>query len=300
MPRKDRIDAFGVTGLLMFALLMGFNQVVIKVVNDGLQPVFAAGLRSAGAILCVALWMWLRGVRFRIAPRTFWPGIWLGLFFAVEFMLVFVALDLTSVARVSVIFYSMPVWLSLGAHLLLPGERIGAKKAVGLALAIAGVAWAMADRDAGGTAPASLVGDLCALAGAMCWAAIALVARATPVSQEPPEVQLLWQVVVSSLVLLPLAPLFGPLVREFEPIHAWGLGFLTVVVASGGFLFWFWLLKVYPASGVASFSFLSPVFGVVFGWLILGERIGPSILGALALVAVGIVLINRPARRPPR
>ncbi len=297
MPRKDGMDAFGVVGLLIFALLMGFNQVVIKVVNEGLQPVFAAGLRSAGAIICVGLWMLLRGVRFRIAPRTAWPGFLLGLFFAIEFMLVFVALDLTSVARVSVIFYSMPVWLSLGAHVLLPGDRISGKKAVGLALAIAGVAWAMADRDAGGGAPASLVGDLCALGGAMCWAAIALTARATPISAEPPEVQLFWQVVVSSLLLLPLALLFGPLVREFEPIHAWGLAFLTVVVASGGFLFWFWLLTIYPASGVASFSFLSPVFGVVFGWLILKEPVGPSIIAALALVAAGIVLINRPARR---
>ncbi|MFN3145801.1 MAG: DMT family transporter [Paracoccaceae bacterium] len=293
MPRKDRIDAFGVTGLLMFALLMGFNQVVIKVVNDGLQPVFAAGLRSAGAILCVALWMWLRGVRFRIAPRTFWPGIWLGLFFAVEFMLVFVALDLTSVA---VVRGDLRLAGRSGFGICFAGERIGAKKAVGLALAIAGRA--CIPPHARGTAPASLVGDLCALAGAMCWAAIALVARAARFSQRRRR-HLLAQVVVSSLVLLPLAPLFGPLVREFEPIHAWGLGFLTVVVASGGFLFWFWLLKVYPASGVASFSFLSPVFGVVFGWLILGERIGPSILGALALVAVGIVLINRPARRPP-
>jgi drug/metabolite transporter (DMT)-like permease len=35
---------------------------------------------------------------------------------------------------------------------------------------------------------------------------------------------------------------------------------------------------------------------VAFGWLLLGETIGPSILGALALVGAGLWLINRPGK----
>ena len=66
-----------------------------------------------------------------------------------------------------------------------------------------------------------------------------------------------------------------------------------VFIASFGCLFWFWLMKIYPASGVASFSFLSPVFAVVLGWALLGEAIGLRIWLALGLVAVGLVLINR-------
>jgi drug/metabolite transporter (DMT)-like permease len=295
MERKDRIDAFGAASLVLFSVLVGFNQVVIKVVNDGLQPVFSAGLRSTGAILCVGLWMWARGIPFRIAPGTVVPGLLLGVFFGIEFLLLFLALDLTGVARISVIFYSMPVWLTIAAHFLLPGDTITRRKALGLALALAGVAWAMADRDAGGVEP-SLAGDLAALAAAVFWAGIALVARATPISREAPEIQLFWQVVVSAVLLMAAAPFFGPLIRDLQPIHLWGLAFLTVVVVSAGFIFWFWLLKVYPASGVASFSFLAPVFGVIFGWLVLGEEIGLTIIGALVLVAAGIVLINRPAR----
>ena len=60
-----------------------------------------------------------------------------------------------------------------------------------------------------------------------------------------------------------------------------------------GFLGWFWVLSIYPASDIAAFGFLTPLFGVVFGWLILGERISVTIIGALLLVSVGIVLINR-------
>jgi drug/metabolite transporter (DMT)-like permease len=185
----------------------------------------------------------------------------------------------------------MPIWLALGAHLLLPVEQITGRKAVGLLVAFAGVAWALLSRGDSGTA--SLTGDLAALGAAMGWAAIALCAKGTRLREVRPEVQLLWQVAISAPVLLLIAPLFGELVRDLQPIHLWALAFQIVVVVSAGFIFWLWLLTIYPASGVASFSFLSPVFGVLLGWLLLGEEIGSEIIGPLVLVALGLILINR-------
>ena len=69
--------------------------------------------------------------------------------------------------------------------------------------------------------------------------------------------------------------------------------FQIFAVASFGFLIWFALIKIYPTSSVASFSFLSPVFAVILGGLILDEKIGAQIWLALGLVASGIFLINR-------
>jgi drug/metabolite transporter (DMT)-like permease len=295
MPRKDRIDAFGATSLVLFSALFGFNQVVIKTVNEGFQPVFAAGLRSLFAIPLILLWAALRGRSLRILPGTVPGGLLLGAFFTAEFLLLFTALDLTTVSRMSVIFYSMPIWLSLGAHFLIPGERMSRRKALGLAVAFAGVTWAILDRPAG-AAEASLAGDLCALGAAIGWASIGLTLRATKVREANPETQLLWQLGLSAVVLTALAPLFGPLVRDLAPIHLWGLAFQVVVIAFAAFIFWLWLMTIYPASSVAAFSFLGPVFGVFFGWLLLGEEIHPSILGALVLVAAGLWLINRPVR----
>ncbi len=294
MERKDHIDAFGAVSLIAFSALLGFNQIVIKVVNEGLQPVFSAGLRSVGATILLLLWMRLVMGGLRHVPGSGWSGVLSGSLFAFEFILLFWALDLTTVARVSVLFYSMPVWLALMAHLAIPGERIGPAKALGLALAMAGVVLALADRGAGGEA--SLAGDVMAVFGALGWAGIALVARVTPFARVQPVMQLFWQVSVSAVILMLAAPFFGPFMRDFTALTAWGMAFQILVIASGAFLFWFWLLKIYPASGVASFSFLSPVFGVAFGWLILGETVGPSLWVALALVAAGLVLINRPRR----
>lgn len=293
MEKKSQIDLFGAVALTGFALLLAFNQVVIKVTNGGLQPVFFAGLRSAGAVLCIWLWLRWRGIPLRFEKGTRLAGFTIGCVFSFEFLCLFVALDLTAVSRASVIFYSMPVWLAIMAHFVMPDDRVTPLKALGLGFALAGVALAILTRDDGA---GSFWGDLAAVGAAIGWALTALLAKASSLSRVRPEIQLMWQVGVSAPVLLIAAFFFGPFIRDLAPIHIAGLLFQIVVVVSAGFIFWLWLLSIYPASGVASFSFLSPVLAVGLGWLLLGEQVGPSLIAALILVALGILMINRPPR----
>ncbi len=293
MERKSQIDLFGAVALTGFSMLLAFNQVVIKVTNDGLQPVFFAGVRSAGAVLCIWLWMKWRGIPLRFEKGTLLAGWAIGLTFAFEFLCMFIALDLTTVSRSAVIFYSMPVWLAIMTHFVIPDDRLTPTKAVGLTLAFAGVCLAILRRAEG---DGNFWGDLAALAAAWGWALTALLAKASPLARVRPEIQLFWQVAVSAPILLLAAFFFGPFIRDLAPIHIAGLVFQIVIVVSAGFIFWLWLLSIYPASGVASFSFLTPVLAVALGWLLLGEEIGPDLIGALVLVAIGLVLINRPVR----
>lgn len=298
MERKTSLDMFGILSLTGFAVLLGVNQVAIKLGNGGFQPVFMAGIRSLGALCVLLLWMRLRGVEFRIRPGTVPSGILLGVLFAIEFSCIFFALDLTTVARTSILFYTMPVWLGFAGHFLLEGERLSPMKLAGQGLAVLGVAIAVLDR--GGPGEASLLGDALALLAAMCWAGIALLARGAPVSKTRPEMQLFWQLAISAPLLLILSLWFGPFIRDFEIYHLGLLIFQIVCIASLGFLFWFWLLSIYPASSVASFSFLTPILGVILGWVLLREELGASIIISLTLVCLGLILINRPAQDRPR
>ncbi|MBJ6373210.1 DMT family transporter [Sedimentitalea arenosa] len=290
MEQKRAIDGFGAAALIGFAAILAFNQVVIKVTGGGFGPVFQAALRSIGATVFLLIWMRLRDIPLLPPQGTLTWGLVSGLVFSFEFICIYNALDLTTVSRASIIFYSMPVWVALAGHVLLPGERLNTQRALGLALALAGVALAFADRRGG---EASLAGDLFALGAALGWAAIAIMVRVTPMQRMKPETQLLCQVAVSAVVLMALAPLFGELIRAPQWIHVAGLAFQAIVVVGLGYLMWFWLMTIYQANGVASFSFLSPVLAVFFGWAILGETIGLQIWIALALVAAGITLINR-------
>ena len=187
--------------------------------------------------------------------------------------------------------YSMPVWFAILAHFGL-GERITPVKAAGLALAFAGCALALLTRP--GTGEASLAGDLCALGAALGWALTAFVARRPVMRAEGPEMQLFWMVLVSAPILILAAPLFGPLIRDLQPLHILGLLFQSSVVVAGGFIAWLWLMSVYPSATVASFSFLTPILALLLGALIFGESLTWAILAAAVLVAAGIVLINRP------
>lgn len=290
MEQKRPVDAAGAVALVGIAALLAFNQVVIKVTGGGFGPVLQAGLRSALALVFLLGWMWVLRKPMAFPRAALAGGLITGLLFTVEFMALFAALDLTSVARVSILFYSMPVWLALGGHLLLPGERLSGARVLGLLLAMSGVVLALMERDAVHVSP---LGDALAVFAAMCWASIALVVRLTPLARVPAEMQLMSQLAISAPLLLVLAPMTGETLRTPGMLHWAGLLFQAVGVVGLGFLIWFRLLAVYQANGVASFSFLSPVLAVILGWLLLDERIGPLVWLALALVATGLVLINR-------
>ncbi|MFD0915674.1 DMT family transporter [Pseudahrensia aquimaris] len=290
--KRDRIDTFAATSLIAFSALLGLNQVMIKVVNAGLQPVFQAGLRSLIALPFVVAWCLWRGKKMGFGEGTFWPGILCGMLFGGEFILLFLALDYTTVSRTAIFFYTMPFWLAIAAHFLIPGERLTTVRVCGLVLAFAGVVLALSE-DSATLGPDALLGDFLCLIAAMMWGGIALVARTTALSKSTPEMQLIYQLLVSAPMILFASLFFGDFVRELEWYHLAILGTQSVVVVAFGFAFWFWILSVYPASDMASFGFLAPVFGVFFAWAILGDEVGPVLIVSLVMVGAGIVLVNR-------
>ena len=290
--RKKSIDTFGAASLIGFSLLLGINHIVIKLVNIGIQPIFFCGLRSLLAVFFIISWMRYKRIPIEFFSAHWKMGVLAGLVFAAEFLCLFIALDYSTVVRNSIIYYSMPLWLSLMAHFLLPIETLSRTKILGLGFAFSGVVWAVLSKS-NQKEEYTLIGDFFALGGALGWAAIILLARATDFSKIKPEMQLLWMVSVSTPILLIASLFFGDLVREFQLIHLLGLLFQSLFVVTIGFIFWLWLLSIYPASGVASFAFLTPLFGILFGWWFLDEDINSNIIIAACLVVSGIYVINK-------
>ncbi len=73
------------------------------------------------------------------------------------------------------------------------------------------------------------------------------------------------------------------------------LFYQTVIVATVSYVLWFWMIYHYQVSRLAAFTFLAPLFGVLLmSNAILGETLTPLLLAGLALVAIGIYLVNRP------
>jgi len=291
--RRPNVDAAATALLVVLCLSWGLNPVAIKVANAGIQPVLQAGLRSGVGFILVAGWCWLRGVPLFQRDGTLLAGVAVGALFAVEFILIYVGLDYTTVSRGIVFLYLMPFVVAIGAHFLIPGERLTGVRVGGLAAAFVGVVIAFSDR-LSLPGPEALIGDVLFLIAAVAWGATTLMIRTTRLNGAAPEKVLAYQLVLGAAIPLVLSPWFGPFVRE--PTWLVGVAFVyqTVAVVSASYLAWFWLISRYPAAQLAAFTFLTPLFAVAMGGLLLAEPVSPKLIAALALVAGGIYLVNRP------
>jgi drug/metabolite transporter (DMT)-like permease len=105
----------------------------------------------------------------------------------------------------------------------------------------------------------------------------------------------LYQLLGSTPCLFAAAALAGQLHAE-ATAAAWAwLGYQTLGVAFISYLTWFWLIAHYPAGRLSAFSFLTPIFGIAAGALLLNEPVSWELVLALGLVAAGIRLVNGPA-----
>jgi len=287
--------------MVLLCAIWGFQQVAIKVAAAGVGPLLQVGLRSAIAAVLVWLWMRLRGQPLVAQDGSFRPGLLVGALFALEFICIFVGLNYTGASRMVVFLYTAPCFTVLGLHLFVPGEKIGWRHAGGVLLAFLGIAVAFGE-GAGASAnlPQRWIGDLLGILAAIFWAATIVAIRTTPLARISAAKVLLYQLVVSAAIALPLSWLAGEegLRGELTPQVLAALLYLGVVVAFASYLAWFWLLTKYLASRLMVFAFLTPLFGVAFGVLLLGEPMSLRFALAAALVVAGIVLVNAPARRP--
>jgi len=280
--------------LLLLCAIWGFTQVTIKLANAGFSPLFQAGLRSAGSALLLWGWSAARGVPLFRRDGTLGHGVLITALFAVEFILIYDGLVLTTAARAVLFVYTAPFVVALGAHFFVPGERLRPLKVAGLVCAFVGVALAFADALRLPTR-GELVGDALVLGGAGCWGATTVVIKASRHVHLTPNKTLFYQLAGSALILLPLSRALGePGVTHPSAVAVGALAFQIVIVAFVSYLAWFWLLARYPASELSAFSFLTPLFGMAASALVLGERVGAALAIAMALVAAGIYLVNRP------
>ena len=282
----------GAAALVVFlCLCWGFNQVSVKLAIHDIPPLMQGATRSFAATLLVAGWCRLRGMPIFGRDGSLTAGIAAGILFGLEFVLIYKGLLYTTATRAVLFIYLAPFFVVLGTRIFLPADRFGPQQWLGLALSFAGMMVAF-----GAPTPAldprQMIGDLMMVAAAMAWAATTLMIK-TSLNRISSEKVMLYQLVVSIPMLAIGALLFGEHVRHFPSALAIGaLAYQTIWVVSVTFVLWFALVVRYSANRLSAFSFLTPLFGVAAGHFVLGEPMTPAFAAAVALVALGLVLVN--------
>lgn len=284
--------------MVVLCAIWGLQQVMIKLTLAGISPVLQAGLRSAIAAVLVFAWARLRGIALFPADGSLKPGMIAGTLFALEFICIYAGLEYTNASRMVVFLYTAPCFTVLGLHWFVRGERIGLRHGFGVALAFVGIVVAFAENMWRTTTADFWLGDLLGVLAAILWAATTVVIRATGLARISAARVLLYQLAVSALIVLPVSYLMGePGITDPSPAVLLAFAYQVIVVAFVSYLVWFWLLTRFLASRLMVFSFLTPLFGVAFGVLLLNERMSAQFGFAALLVVAGIMLVNAPARK---
>lgn len=298
MLNRRPLDGTAVSLMVLLCLAWGLQQVVIKATAPLMGAVLQAGVRSAVAALLVFGFAAWRRIPLWSRDGTLGAGLLAGLLFGAEFFCIFVGLGHTTASRMAVFLYTAPIFTALGLHVTVAGERLRRGQWLGVGLAFCGMALAFAD---GIAAPAAhggstLLGDALGIVAGFLWAATTVVVRASKLASAAPSKTLLYQLAVSAVMLLAMAMAAGQhLQARVDGMVIASLFYQSVLIAFASYLTWFWLLRQYLASRLSVFSFLTPLFGVAFGVVLMHDAVGMRFAVAAVLVLAGIVLVNRRA-----
>ena len=291
------LDSRGLALVLFSTLLWSSNSIAVKFGLMGLSPYTLMATRTALAasiLLGVVFW---RRIPFAGTLRAWVGAISIGVLqLAVAGTLSMWALQYVTVSRATILGSVQPFLIVVAAHFLFPGERLTARRVVGLTVGFAGVVVVTLNRS-GGAGGESLLADVALVLGAAFattgnllvkwlgyrWRALPLVAV---------------QMTAAAVVMAIGAAFFDrDTALNLTAQSVGGLLYLATVGSGGAFFLGNYVIRRYEVSVISSFVFLQPVFGVLLGAAILGEQITWITVFSLVLIAVGITIVNRTRKR---
>lgn len=282
----------GAAALVVFlCLCWGFNQVSVKLAIHDIPPLMQGATRSFAATLLVAGWCRLRGMPIFGRDGSLTAGIAAGILFGLEFVLIYKGLLYTTATRAVLFIYLAPFFVVLGTRIFLPADRFGPQQWLGLALSFGGMMLAFGVPTPA-LDPRQTLGDVMMVGAALAWAATTLIIKASSLNRLASEKVLLYQLAISVPMFAMVALIDGEHVAHMPSLLAIGaLTYQTLTAMT--FVIWFALIVRYSANRLSAFTFLTPLFGVAAGHLVLDEPLTPAFVAAVALVVLGLVLVNR-------
>jgi drug/metabolite transporter (DMT)-like permease len=278
--------------LALLTLVWGMNWVVMKAALMHAHPVEFNAHRTWLATLVLFAVLIARDRRI-ILPRDWWPIVVTGLFqTTLNFGATTMAVAGGGAGRTSVLVFTMPFWTLLIARVVLH-ERVRRLQMAAIAFAFAGLVLVVAPWDWHG----DLTPKLWAVLSGFGWAAGTV---ATRYFQRERDFDMLnyvaWQMLVGVLPLTVLPWWLDVPATQWSVAQAVMLAFTGVVAMAGGFLLWFFVLRVLPAGTASLNMFAIPVIALISSMAIFGERLTRNEWVGIGLIGAGLALVTLAAR----
>jgi drug/metabolite transporter (DMT)-like permease len=282
-----------VIALVVLSLIWGINWSVMKSVLHYVGPMTFSAYRYCAATIILFVVLIIR--RESLAPTPFWPTLSIGLMQTAGFQaLVQWSLIGGGAGKMALIAYTMPFWVIPLAWILL-GEKPASRQWLFIALAACGLVLIF---EPWRVQPA-LFSALVALAGGFCWAMGTVLSKK---QFQTTGVSLLrlttWQMAFGSVILLILAQVIPERATEFNAAFLAAFAYNALLSTSLAWVLWLFVVKRLPANIAGLGSLIAPLVGVLCAWLLLGEVPDTAEFAGIAMIAIALLGVLRPAAMP--
>lgn len=292
LTQEYRLEAWVIFSLIGVNFIWGISFVALKVLGHYAPPITGTGLRFGIAALAIIIEAYFLRVKLFRIPKRYGLLLLMGLMMALLNVLCYAGSIYTTAGRTALFFNTQPFFLLFLAHFFLPGDSLTLRKISGISVALFGVLALFFDKLSSHGA-STYMGDFLVMGAAVVWACQNMLVRKIPLETEALTI-LFWQCVVSALLLIPLGVFGLEADKQIEfTAQFWiSILYLSLIAAAFSFVFYTYLMQRKSIVRLNSFVFLSPVFGVIDGWLILGEPLGINQAIGTALIGLGIYIVN--------
>lgn len=281
---------------ILVCILWGGNVVAVRFALEEEPAIRAAMLRSGIATLTLLVWALVRPAALRVSVRQVAPMLLLGLLITGHVALLAMAVERAAASQVVILLYLYPILTALLAHVSLPDDKLALRTSISLTLGFAGSAFTLA-ASRPDLRPDAIVGASLAICSACLWATHTVCTKRFLATTD------LFPIVFYPTALSALA--LGALSAVLEPAPTGALsrstllalGYQGVIASGGGTLAWNMLMRRFRASILSSYTFLTPVFGVLASAVLLQEAISGRLLMGLLLVSLSLLKVERSAPR---
>ena len=288
----DQPSAKIIALVLLLGLLWGGNSVSIKIGLQDVPPFALATMRFLLGFAAITLWSLHQRVQLRMNPGELLPLLFVSVIFTLQISTLNLGTQITEASRSTVFISTYPFFTALFAHFWVPGDRLSIRKTVGVTLAFGGVLLTF-----GGNlnlhSHEYLRGDLIVLLSGCLLGLRTVVTKLIIQSIHP--YRLLFWLMIFSIPCFILSSLF--LERDanfhFTASGVSAIFYQGIVIAGFCFVSWTSILEKYSPSRLVVLFFLTPLFGVLLSYLLLGDEIGFGLILGACLVAYGIYLVNK-------
>jgi drug/metabolite transporter (DMT)-like permease len=274
--------------LAILSLIWGFNWIVMKSVLVYIGPLTFSALRYVFGTAVLFLVLGLRGES--LAPTPWRDTVLIGLAQTTGFqILVQLALVAGGAGKTALLAYTMPFWVIPLAWLLL-GDRPGGRQWICIGVAASGLLMVLEPWNGLGA-----LSSLLALAGGVCWAVGTVLAKRLFHNAAISPLRLTaWQMLIGTVGLVALALCVHERAIVWSPPLFAALAYNGVLSSGLAWALWLFVVQRLPANVAGLASLITPLFGVLFAWTLLGERPDAAEVAGIALMIAALFGVLRP------